>query len=190
MKHKSIQKGYWLLFGDVLLILLSLALAYWLANSSLIPSFLSVANGFSVIGSLVAGLFFTSVFTTSLAIVALGEIAQTQSVWITALFGALGATVGDLLIFRFVKDRFSAHLMLVLKSKKRRGRARTMIDLRLFRWVSFVVGGLIIASPLPDELAIGLLGVSRLSQKTFLLISFVFNFIGILLIGLVARSML
>ena len=51
------------------------------------------------------------------------------------------------------------------------------------------MGGLIIASPFPDELGIGLLGFSKMRTRWFVLLSFTFNFIGIFLIGLVAKTL-
>ena len=63
-----------------------------------------------------------------------------------------------------------------------------MAKLKFFRWLTFLVGGLIIASPLPDELGISILGFSKMKVSWFIAISLVFNFIGILLIGVVARA--
>jgi len=58
---------------------------------------------------------------------------------------------------------------------------------RFFRWITFFVGGFILASPLPDELGIAVLGFSKMRAKYFVLLSFVFNFLGIVLIGFTAR---
>jgi hypothetical protein len=52
-----------------------------------------------------------------------------------------------------------------------------------------VVGAVIIASPLPDELGLALLGFSRIDRRYFFAISYTMNFIGIVLIGLAARGM-
>lgn len=70
-----------------------------------------------------------------------------------------------------------------------RGKIKALINLRLFRWVSFALGALIIASPLPDELGISLLGFSKMKTVWFVPVSYVFNGIGILLIGAVARAL-
>jgi hypothetical protein len=58
----------------------------------------------------------------------------------------------------------------------------------MFRLVSLFVGGLIIASPLPDELGISVWGFSKLKTAWFIPLSFFCNFVGILLIGAVARA--
>ena len=64
-----------------------------------------------------------------------------------------------------------------------------LLKLKLFRRVSFFVGGLIIASPLPDELGISLFGFSKIKMSWFIPLSFIFNFIGIVLIGVVAQAL-
>jgi hypothetical protein len=68
-------------------------------------------------------------------------------------------------------------------------RMRSFFKLRLFRWLSLFVGGLIMASPLPDEVGISLMGMSKIKVPWFVTLSFVFNFIGIVLIGLAARAL-
>lgn len=139
-------------------------------------------------GSFFAGLFFTSVFTTAPAMVTLGQIAAANSLYATAFLGALGAATGDLIIFRFFRDRFGRHVMELLRHQGAGKRLRALLHLRFFRWFLLMLGGLIIASPLPDELGISFLGLSRSRGTTFLLISFLANFLGILAIGLVAKA--
>jgi hypothetical protein len=176
------------LLKDLLIILISICFAVLLIKTQAIDLILATTQGIGWLGSFISGLFFTSIFTTAPAIVALGEISQAGSVLSVAFFGACGAVVGDLIIFRFIKDRFSDHLIGLLKSKKEGRQVKIGNNLHIFKWFSFFIGGLIIASPLPDELGIGFLGFSKLNMKLFIPTSFIFNFSGILLIGLLANS--
>ncbi len=99
-----------LLFQDFLILAASIILALLLVKTGVLSQpLLSTGHG-QYIGSFIAGLFFTSIFTTVPAIVALGQIAALNTVILTAFFGALGAMLGDIVIFRFVRDRFSEHL--------------------------------------------------------------------------------
>lgn len=166
------------LVQDAIIIAVSVAVAVILARTD-IPV--------NIWGSFIAGVFFTSIFTVAPAAVTLGEIAQANSVLLTALFGALGAVAGDLIIFRFVRDRFSLHLAELMKAEGPGKRFMTLFRLKSFRWLTFLAGGFIIASPLPDELGIALLGFSKLKTSLFIPLSFVFNFLGIYLIGIAAR---
>jgi uncharacterized membrane protein YdjX (TVP38/TMEM64 family) len=45
-----------------------------------------------------------------------------------------------------------------------------------------VLGAIIIASPLPDEMGVGLMGISKLKTSQFILLSFVLNAIGIFIV--------
>jgi uncharacterized membrane protein YdjX (TVP38/TMEM64 family) len=146
------------------------------------------AESFRLFGSFIAGIFFTSVFTTAPAIVALGEIARTNSLVLTAFFGALGSVVGDLLIFSFIRDRLSEHLVVLMEHASYWKRVQALFKLRYFRWLTFLLGGLIISSPLPDELAVSMFGFTKMSTRMFIPISFIFNFVGILAIGLLIKS--
>lgn len=186
----SFQKhGDGFLLQDVLIIAASIGVAVLLIRTDVLVTILTSAKELEFLGSFVAGLFFTSVFTTAPAVVTLGEIARANSIVPVVLFGALGAVIGDLLIFRFVRDRFSEHLLELAGHKSIGRRTRALLKMRFFRWLSLFVGGLIIASPFPDELGIGLFGLSKMKTSWFIPLSFVFNGIGILVIGLIARAL-
>ncbi len=178
-----------LLVQDIGIVVLSIILAILLARTGAFEILLTATSGMRLIGSFIAGACFTSIFTTAPAIVALGEIAQTQPLWETALVGAFGALLGDLFIFRFVRDRLSAHVMTMLEDAAGWRRFHTFMRTRGFRWLTFVVGGLIIASPIPDEVGIALMGLSKANLRVFIPFSYAANFAGIYLIGLAARAL-
>lgn len=173
---------------DVAIIALSILLALVLVRSDALVQLLTATVELEFIGSFVAGLFFTSVFTTAPAIVTLGEIAQESSLFLTAVAGSIGAVLGDLIIFRFVKDRFTDHVMELIRTQGGKKRIKALFRRGSFRWLTFLLGGMIIASPLPDELGVSLLGLSKMRLSGFIALSFVFNFLGIVLIGIAARS--
>jgi len=177
------------LFQDFCIIALSIFIALILTETTVLERILDSTRELGIVGSFIAGLFFTSVFTTAPAIVTLGKITLLQPILQTAFFGAVGAVVGDLIIFKFVKDHVSEHVMELVNQQGGGRRLRHLLKLKLFRWSAFFVGGLIIASPLPDELGIALTGFSKMRSYQFVLLSFTFNFLGIILIGLVAHTM-
>ncbi len=184
------NSGKIFILQDLAIIFLSIVLAIVLLKTGVLVKLLTSIQGLELFGSFVAGMFFTSVFTTAPAMVTLGEITLTNSILLTVLFGAAGAVVGDLIIFYFIRDRFYEHLLSLAKYKETIEKIKSLFQLRFFRWLTFLVGGLIIASPLPDELGISLLGFSKMKTSRFILFAFTFNFIGILLIGLVAKALI
>lgn len=173
---------------DLAIVVLSICIAIALVKTGALEYLFAVSQIAGWLGSFVAGLFFTSIFTTAPAIVALAESARATSVIHTALFGAIGAVLGDLIIFRVIHDHISAHLVALAGHNRGMRRTKYLLRAKAFRWITFLVAGLIIASPVPDEVGIGLLGFTRLKSRFFIPFSFAFNFIGIYIIGTVARS--
>lgn len=172
---------------DLLILAASVLLAWGIVHYQWVHALLSVLGGGVPLASFIAGIFFTSVTTTAPAIAVLSELGQEGSLFTVALLGGAGAVVGDYLIFAFVRDRISDDIAYLLK------RTGTPRFFKIFRRKNFrrllpFIGGLIIASPFPDEIGLTLLGLSRMSTARFALLSFAFNATGIFLIGLAARA--
>lgn len=174
---------------DLAIVFLSVVIAVILVKSRIIADILVSSVQFELLGSFIAGMFFTSIFTTAPATVTLGEIARENSPYLVAALGGLGAVVGDLVIFRFVRDRFGEHLKDIIKQNGGSKRLKKLMRLKYFKWFSFFVGGLIIASPFPDELGVALMGFSKMKILPFMIMSFVLNSLGILIIGLVTKAL-
>lgn len=176
------------LLQDSLIIIFSILVAIILIKTHVLISLLQSTQNYELFGSFFAGLFFTSIFTTAPSIIALAEISQIQPIFYVAFFGALGALAGDLIIFQFVRDRLSEHLLGLMKHKIDGAKVTLKHHLKFLKWISFFIGGLIIASPLPDEIGIGLLGLSKMNMKWFIPVAFLGNFFGILMIALFANA--
>ena len=175
---------------DIGIIVLSVVVAIILIKTGAIEEILKQTRDLWFLDSFIAGMFFTSVFTTVPAIAALGEIAQlSQSVLLVAIFGGLGALCGDLIIFRFMRDRFGEDILRLIRNSGN-GKLRSIVRLKSFRWLTLFLGALVIASPLPDELGLTMMGFSKTKTSLFIPVSFVLNSLGILVIGLVAKNLL
>lgn len=178
------------LIRDLVIIFFSIVVAVLLQRSGILSELVHSAQEIKFIGSVIAGIFFTSVFTISIATAVLGEIAaESQSVIPVAFLGGLGAVIGDLVIFNFVKDSLTEDIEFLFHKIKNQGLI-SVFHHRLLKWLVPLIGALIIASPLPDELGISMLGFAKLKTWLFIPISFVFNFLGILIVGLIAKNLL
>ena len=175
------------LVRDLGLIILSILVAVILAKTGALESLITSTQEMRFIGSFIAGILFVSVFTAAPATIALGEIAQSNSVITVALIGGLGALIGDLLVFRFVKDKLSEDLLNLIKTSKSE-RLTPMTKIKGLRWVVPLIGALIIASPLPDEIGVAMLGLSKIKNSLFIPLSFILNSAGILVIGLISKA--
>jgi hypothetical protein len=68
--------------------------------------FINQLGAYKIIGAFIAGMFFTSIFTTAPALATLGELGLVHNPVVIAIIGGLGAVIGDMVIFKFVRDRF------------------------------------------------------------------------------------
>lgn len=163
-------------------------MAVILAESGGVQKFLVSTQEIKFLGVFVAGMLFTSVFTVAPATVALGTIAAANDILTVAVIGGLGALIGDLIIFRFLKEHLTDDLIKLMRINRGKKMIR-WLNLPPFRWTLAAVGAVLVASPLPDELGLTLMGLSKINSFLFGLISFSFNALGIYLVGLAARAL-
>jgi len=185
MAHKAYRRRH--LIEDGFVIAASIVVAVFIVRSGVVHSLIASFQDFGALGSFAAGIFFTSIFTTAPAMAVLGELSQARPIWEVVVLGGLGAMMGDYLIFRFVRDRVGDDVLYLLSHSGAK-RVPAIFRTRLFRRLVPFVGALIIASPLPDELGLAMLGISKVSTRNFFLLSFTFNAIGILLIAWAANA--
>lgn len=185
MKYRERQHIY--IDGSILV--LSIILAFFIAKLDIVSYVVDFPPGFMLMKIFIAGLAFTSMFTIAPSIVVLAKFTTIYPLWIVATVGAIGALFTDIVIFTFFRNRVAEDFKVLLSHARWLRPFRIMHTVRLFRWVSVAVGAVIIASPLPDELGLAIMGISNLSLRAFIPISLSLNFIGIWFIGLVAQSL-
>ena len=134
------------------------------------------------IGAFFGGVLFVSTFTVSIGTALLLLLAETLHPIEIGLIAGFGAVLSDLTIFHFIRNKgFDSeikHLIETLGGDK----IIHLIHTKYFSWTLPVLGAIIIASPLPDEMGVGLLGISKLKTSQFILLSFILNSIGIFVI--------
>ncbi len=177
------------LAGHIALIVISAAAAVALSRTGVFEKILETTNGFRVLGSFVAGLFYTSIFTVAPATVAFSEIAKNSGTLSIALIGGLGAVIGDALILIFLRRNITDDTAVEL-SRSRYRVIRSAERSPLMRAAFALIGAAVIASPLPDELGLALMGISRVKLVWFLPIAFVCNAAGIAVLSLIARQII
>lgn len=181
MVMKSFLKAY-LHYRNLHLCLLGIALALVLSQIEQFRFWMAGLHGYGYLGAFLAGMLFVSTFTIATGALALFYLAASLEPLEIALVAGLGAVLGDYVIFHFVKNRLKEELLEIYKGVDRKRRLEGMFQSRYFSWSLPVIGAIIIASPLPDELGVGLLGVSEMKTSQFLLLSYLLNSIGIFLV--------
>ncbi len=171
---------------DLCIVAVSIIAAIYIVHSGAIEHILAMTGDRILLTSLVAGLFFTSVFTTAPAIAVLGSLSHHGNIFIIAAVGGVGAVLGDYILFWFVRDHITKDASALMKGRRWRG-VRHILRNRMLRRLLPIIGAFIVASPFPDEVGLALMGVSKLSTGRFLLIAYCMNALGILAIGFVAQ---
>lgn len=174
-------------FHNTLLLFASFVFIAWFSGTPAADTLLAHLERLGYGGAAIAGVFFTSTFTVLPAGIALFTIAHGLDPFYAALAGGAGAVIGDLILYRFLKDQVYAEL--APYARKLGGRQLgLLLKTPYFAWFTPVLGALIIASPFPDELGVSLLGLSKIKTWHFLLIVYAANAAGILAIVFLAQA--
>lgn len=175
-------------YKNIALLAASLIFLWYIADH---PIVLSAVNGVAelgYIGAFITGIFFVSTFTVAPAAVVLYRLADTFDPYLIAIFAGAGAIIGDYLIFRFLKDGVFQELK-PLFAKMGGSYITKLLHTPYFFWLTPLIGAFIIASPFPDEIGIGLMGLSKIKPWQFVLLSFSLNAVGIFIIIILAQRL-
>ncbi|MBI2656296.1 hypothetical protein HYX03_00980 [Candidatus Woesearchaeota archaeon] len=136
-----------------------------------------VSLGYS--GTFVAGILFVYGFTAAPATAIFLILAQHQNIYLASLIGGLGALIGDLFIFSFVRQSFADEIRRLSREKIVKY-FNGKLPGHLKEYLLPAVAGFIIASPLPDEIGVTMLAASKvISTKIFSIVSYALNTMGI-----------
>lgn len=179
---------------NLAIIFISTAAAVYLLKSPQVSGLVSSLGPLGYAGVLVAGAFFTYMFTTPIATATLLILSGNLDPLLVGLIGGAGAMISDLIIFKFVRSSISFFDKEIYRVKEfvrehnpLHLRKENYLWERLKKYLVFALAGFIIASPLPDEIGVAMLGASDIKTWKFVLFSFVFNSLGIFLIASAAK---
>jgi uncharacterized membrane protein YdjX (TVP38/TMEM64 family) len=176
-------------YKNTVLLAASVIILLVFADHAIIRGIVEAISDSGYIGIFFTGMFLVSTFTIVPATLLLSGIAQTYGYWETVFIGTIGMVLGDFLIFRFIRDTISAELRPIFNSIAREKHLKALFRSPFFAWMTPVVGAAIIASPLPDELGLSILGASKMTSSRFLALVTVLDFIGVALLVSVLRSL-
>ncbi len=177
MKHWQSFKYKHLFF-----LLLSIIVSIILYKNHTLNALMLNLENLGYVGVFITGILFVSAFTVITSIVIIAGLASKLSPLEIGVIGGLGAVVGDLTIFRFIRNDLIEEITPIYK--RLGGNHITRIANKKYcRWLLPIIGAIIIASPFPDEIGVGLMGLSKMKTYQFIIISFILNTIGIYLIA-------
>lgn len=174
-------------YKNTSLLLLSVILFVVFAGSDWLENAISSIGDWGYAGAVLAGSLSVFTFTAAPALTILYFFSETHNVFELALLAGFGSVLGDFLIFSFFKDKIFDELEPII-TRISRSPLGHIFHSPYFSWLTPVIGALIIASPLPDEMGVPLLSASKLTHWQFILLSFALNTLGVYLILIGARS--
>ncbi len=179
VKEKRDRKeGGHALMRDMIMISIGIIFIILISRVGILDLIINAVKDYYIVASFIAGIFFTSAFTIAPSSVVLIHMSSYAPIPLVVLFGALGAMCGDLILFFFIRDHFADDLMKTLKKSTVRHILHSF-HFGFLKWLSPVLGALIIASPVPDEFAVTLLGLSKTKTIVLVPLSFIMNLLGL-----------
>lgn len=173
-------------FKNTFLLVLSILFVFYLADTETFRIFIEWIGSMGLFGAFIIGFFFVSTFTVVPSSIVLLSLAKQLDPIQMSLVAGAGSMIGDFIIFRFLKDKVFKELKPVFHNLGR-SHISKLFSTPFFGWLAPFIGALIIISPFPDELGIGLMGISKLKNWQFLILSYILDSFGIWLIITVAR---
>ena len=168
-------------YKNLTLLPLSILLAVNLYQFDFIGQFLFNLGHLALIGPFIAGILYISTLTATLGIIILLDLTKVLSPIQIAVVAGLGAVVGDFVFFRFFKNNLFSEIKPIY-NKLGGERFTAILHHKYLTWTLPIIGAFIIASPFPDEIGIGLMGLTRIKNYQFAILSFVLNATGIFIL--------
>lgn len=179
-------------YPKLLTLLASIAAAYILFRADFFKEFALVFNSPGYISIFLAGFLFAYGFTAPFAVGFFISLAPQLNIFAAALLAGAGALIADLIIFQFIRTSFQDEfdkLKLTQLFQKVAALFDNHLSDKLKKYLLWSIAGFLIASPLPDEFGVSLIGgFTNLDKKVFSVISYLLNTIGILVILALASS--
>lgn len=163
---------------NVFLLVSGVFFAIVLAFSPLLHTLLDYFSPHPLITAFIAGMLFASTFTVAAGGILLIKLSEMYSPVLIILFAGMGAAFCDYLVFSLVKHKVPIHISPVYKNLYNHSHLHKILHTHYFAWTLPVIGAILMATPLPDELAVSLLGLSKLSGIKFIIIALSSHLIG------------
>lgn len=168
-------------YRNLTLVFIGIILTLILSKTQGFQNFLLHIGSLGYIGAFFAGILFVSTFTVTIGALILFDFAKYLNPFELAIIAGAGAVIGDLLIFKLVRDNLASELTEIYNKDFNGHHITRVLHTKYFHWMMPVIGAIIIASPLPDEAGITLMGISKIKEYKFVIISYLLNSIGIFL---------
>ena len=166
---------------NYLMLALGIGLAIFLSRNQAFTHFILGLGKYGFISAVLAGAMFVCTFTVATGALIIFTLAKIMSPVELIIFGMLGAVVFDMCVFKTIKNTVDKEIIEVFNNPKF-NHFKKILHTKYFAWMMPLIGLLVFLSPLPDELGISLLGLSKLRAYQFLFISIFNHALGMFLV--------
>lgn len=181
--HKA-KRIFHFKYPKLIILLLCIIAAYIIfTNENIVQHIPLTSTGYlsTFIGGLLIAVGFSAPFGVGLLI-----NAYPSSIIFGALIAGIGATISDILIFKFIRFSFMNEFKELEKAKtiqKIEKRIKKNKSIIIRHYLLYVFAGILIATPLPDEIGVSMLaGLTTIKPKKLVIISFILHTTAIFLI--------
>jgi hypothetical protein len=179
-------------YPKLLFLVLSFVAAYVLFALGFFDAMYRIFDGYGYLSIFIGGLLFSFGFTSAFGVGIFVAAAPHVNPLVASVIGAVGAFWADYLIFSMMRgslfhDELRRFTMTSLFRRAKRAMFPLSLSVRLRHYMMWSFAGIFIASPLPDEFGVMLIGgLSHMKTREFAFISMMLNAIGIFAILLAA----
>lgn len=185
-------KTFHLKHQNTVFLLISFVFTYYLVKTGLVSNVVGTLGNFGYASAFILGFLFSFGFTTTPASAALFFLAKHINPLIMATIAAVGAAISNLTIYLFVKYHLLDEIRYIMNEDLKLEFSKFEIvltqNVMKKRWMRIFVpalAGVLTAMPVPTELIASVLwNIVRYRPQIVLIYSFIFSFVGILLLGL------
>lgn len=172
-------------YPKIMLLVTAIFLSYFLFSNSTTLDYFSHLGTLGYLGVFIAGMLFAFGFTAPFS-VGLFISLNPPNIWIAAIIGGFGALISDLFIFKFIKISFKDEFSRLKKTRTLKNIEKIIkksVGTKIKVYLMYAFAGILIASPLPDEIGVTMLaGLTKINIEILVMVSFILNTLGILLI--------
>ena len=161
-----------------------IAVTIFLAQSSAFSQFILGLGSYRYPMAFVAGVMFVMTFAAPVGGLILTMLSKQMPFGLLVAVSGIGAVLADFTVLKSLNEELLEEIEDILNEFHGK-KLIHILQSPMFRWTLPLLVAFIIISPLPDNLAVGLLGMSRIAPHRFALSSLLFNTLGIVcMIGL------
>lgn len=184
--HRANQRWLRYEYKHTTMAVLAIVVFLALFNTTIVATLVALIEQLGYFGAFLAGLFSVSFFTAAPALVLLVDLSNEVDPIALAIIAGAGSMIGDWLLLQFFEEKV-IHELAPLGRRLRLGKLTNFLRRKYTSWILVVLGSFVLASPIPDEIGLALLGISHFPRRYLLVICFVLNTLGMLALIFAAR---